>query len=87
MTVLCNISADIALGVKYQQQKERDMNEQDELLTVAEVAKMLRVDGTTVRRWISSGVLEAVRLPHRAKRQAYRIKRYTIDKLLQPAAA
>lgn len=54
----------------------------DELLTVREVAKKLRVDDTTVRRWIKSGALEAVTLPHRAKRQAYRIRRSTMDKLL-----
>jgi excisionase family DNA binding protein len=52
------------------------------LLTVAEVAKSLRVDDTTVRRWIKSGVLEAVSLPHRNKRQAYRVKQDTLDALL-----
>jgi excisionase family DNA binding protein len=52
------------------------------LLTVREVAKHLRVDDTTVRRWVKSGVLEAVALPHANKRQAYRIKRETLDKVL-----
>lgn len=55
----------------------------DELLTVREVAKRLRVDDTTVRRWIKSGALEAITLPHKGKRQAYRVKRSTMDKLLQ----
>ena len=55
----------------------------DELLTVHEVAKRLRVDDTTVRRWIKSGALEAITLPHRGKRQAYRVKRSTMDKLMQ----
>lgn len=54
----------------------------DELLTVREVARRLRVDDTTVRRWIKSGALEAITLPHRGKRQAYRIKRSTLDTLL-----
>jgi excisionase family DNA binding protein len=54
----------------------------EELLTVREVARRLRVDDTTVRRWIKSGALEAITLPHRGKRQAYRIKRSTLDKLL-----
>ncbi|GCE46900.1 excisionase family DNA binding protein [Thermosporothrix hazakensis] len=54
----------------------------DELLTVREVARRLRVDDTTVRRWIKSGALEAITLPHRGKRQAYRIKKSTLDKLL-----
>ena len=58
-------------------------NEMDELMTVREVAKRLRVDDTTVRRWIKSGSLEAVTLPHRGRRQAYRVKKSTMDKLLK----
>lgn len=54
----------------------------DELLTVREVARRLRVDDTTVRRWIKHGTLEAVSLPHVGKRQAYRVRRSTIDLLL-----
>jgi len=56
---------------------------EDELLTVREVAHRLRVDDTTVRRWIKTGALEAITLPHRAKRQAYRIKKSTMDMLLK----
>ncbi|GCF08594.1 helix-turn-helix domain-containing protein [Dictyobacter arantiisoli] len=56
-----------------------------DLLTVHEVARRLRVDDTTVRRWIKSGALEAITLPHRGKRQAYRIKRTTLDVLLEGA--
>jgi excisionase family DNA binding protein len=55
---------------------------EEELLTVREVARRLRVDDTTVRRWIKSGALEAVTLPHRGKRQAYRVKTSTMNKLL-----
>jgi excisionase family DNA binding protein len=55
----------------------------DELLTVREVARRLRVDDTTVRRWIKSGSLEAITLPHRAKRQAYRVKQSTLNNLLK----
>lgn len=55
----------------------------DELLTVHEVAKRLRVDDTTVRRWIKSGALGAITLPHRGRRSAYRVKRSTMDKLMQ----
>jgi excisionase family DNA binding protein len=54
----------------------------EELLTVREVARRLRVDDTTVRRWIKSGSLEAITLPHRGKRSAYRVKKSTMDKLL-----
>lgn len=53
-----------------------------ELLTVAEVARILRVDDTTVRRWVKQGILEAVVLPHASERQAYRVRRSTLDKLL-----
>jgi excisionase family DNA binding protein len=59
----------------------------DELLTVSEVAEILRVDSTTVRRWVKQGALEAVVLPHRNTRQAYRVKRSTLDKLLTGNAA
>jgi excisionase family DNA binding protein len=53
-----------------------------DLLTVHEVAKQLRVDDTTVRRWIKNGILEAIPLPHRGERQAYRVRKSTLDKLL-----
>ena len=57
-----------------------------ELLTVREVAKQLRVDDTTVRRWIKNGVLEAVCLPHVGKRQAYRVRGETLNTLLSSTA-
>lgn len=57
-----------------------------DLLTVSEVAKILRVDDTTVRRWVKQGALEAVVLPHLNTRQAYRIKRETLDRVLGEAA-
>jgi excisionase family DNA binding protein len=53
-----------------------------DLLTVSEVAKILRVDTTTVRRWVKQGALEAVILPHANVRQAYRIKRETLKNVL-----
>ncbi len=59
-----------------------------ELLTVREIAAYLRVDDTTVRRWIKAGSLEAITLPHRGKRQAYRIRRTALDAIMlgeQPA--
>jgi len=60
-------------------EKEKEMKE---LLTVREVARKLRVDGTTVRRWIKQGSLEAIVLPHTNERQAYRVKSETMDTLL-----
>ncbi|MDQ6659724.1 MAG: helix-turn-helix domain-containing protein [Chloroflexota bacterium] len=54
----------------------------EELLTVSEVAQRLRVDETTVRRWVKMGVLEAIALPHKGKRQAYRIRQSTLEKIV-----
>ncbi len=59
----------------------------EDLLTVQEVAERLRVDDTTVRRWIKNGVLEAITLPHRGERQAYRIRKSTLDNLLAPPSS
>jgi excisionase family DNA binding protein len=75
------------LNVTLVQDQKEDNVEQDEadLLTVREVAKQLRVDDTTVRRWIKNGILEAITLPHRGARQAYRIRRSTLDALLEPS--
>ncbi len=61
------------------------VQDETDLLTVREVAKQLRVDDTTVRRWIKTGILEAITLPHRGTRQAYRIRRSTLKALLEPS--
>ncbi|MBO0789790.1 MAG: helix-turn-helix domain-containing protein [Ktedonobacteraceae bacterium] len=53
-----------------------------ELLTISEVAHQLRVEYATVRRWINQGKLEAVRLDEEGERQGYRIKRETLDRVL-----
>jgi excisionase family DNA binding protein len=60
--------------------------EEEKLLTVREVARRLRVDDTTVRRWIKNGALEAITLPHRGRRQAYRIKQSTLNSLMSTPA-
>lgn len=57
-------------------------NDPDALLTIPEVARILRVDNTTVRRWVKAGVLEAVELPNMGKWHGYRIRRRTIDKMI-----
>jgi excisionase family DNA binding protein len=55
-----------------------------ELLTVGEVARILRVDNTTVRRWVKQGSLEAVELPCKeGGRQGYRIKQETVDTMMK----
>ncbi len=53
----------------------------EELLTVREVAARLRVDDTTVRRWIKEGVLQAITLPSPGKRKKYRIKQETLNSI------
>ncbi len=53
-----------------------------ELLTLPEVARILRVDASTVRRWAKVGALEVVILPHVGKRQTFRISRETVNKIL-----
>jgi excisionase family DNA binding protein len=58
-----------------------------DLLTVREVARHLRVDDTTVRRWIKCGALEAITLPHRGKRRGYRVRRMTLDELFNTGSA
>jgi excisionase family DNA binding protein len=60
-----------------------------DLLTVGEVARRLRVDDTTVRRWIKTGAMEAVLLPHLGKRRGYRVRRTTLETLLatKPSSA
>jgi excisionase family DNA binding protein len=54
----------------------------NELLTIAEFAQIVRVDESTARRWIKAGTLKAVILPHRNERQVYRIKRSVLNGLL-----
>jgi excisionase family DNA binding protein len=76
--------ARLATSASTQQDQMNTANssEQDDLLTVSEVARRLRVDTTTVRRWVTIGSLEAVILPHRGKRLIYRIRQSTLDDIL-----
>jgi len=86
---LCKIAASNTGCVQQTQLAEKGSlmktyEQQEELLTVREVAQQLRVDDTTVRRWVKNGAIEAITLPHANKRQAYRIKQSTLDKILEP---
>ena len=54
----------------------------EELLSVNEVASILRVNPTSVRRWIKFGALDAISLPGSGEKQVYRIKRETLEKML-----
>jgi excisionase family DNA binding protein len=49
-----------------------------DLLTTAEVAKLLRVAQSTVQRWVQLGQLSAIRLPS----GGLRIRRRDVEKLL-----
>jgi excisionase family DNA binding protein len=57
------------------------INGDRQLLTVSEVARRLRVDSTTVRRWIKEGALDAILLPGKQNKK-YRIDQETLDGLL-----
>lgn len=59
-------------------------NQPPELLRIRDVAKIFRVDETSVLRWIKNGSLEAITLPTRpgGTRQVYRIKRSTVEAIL-----
>jgi excisionase family DNA binding protein len=70
-----------ALSAKERMLMDRHLDV-EELLTISEVAQLLRVDATTVRRWVKEGLLEGVRLPRASQRQSYRIKRSTLERLL-----
>jgi excisionase family DNA binding protein len=76
------LKIDCGLNIQLDQKEGPVVYDEAELLTVREVARQLRVDDTTVRRWIKNGVLEAITLPHRGARQAYRIRRSTLEALL-----
>lgn len=59
-------------------------SDNDPFLTVREVARRLRVDDTTVRRWIKQGILPAITLPQKqgGSRQSYRVPASTLQKYL-----
>jgi excisionase family DNA binding protein len=80
----CQLSKGLSVMIAQDQKEARVAHDEADLLTVREVAQQLRVDDTTVRRWIKNGVLEAITLPHRGSRQAYRIRRSTLNALLTP---
>jgi excisionase family DNA binding protein len=58
----------------------------EDLLTVQEVAKRLRVDASTVRRWIRKGTLRAVALPASGPYQAYRVETSALREMLGQSA-
>ncbi len=61
-------------------------NEESTLFTVHEVAQRLRVDDTTVRRWITNDILPVITLPHVNKRQSYRIRQSELEHVLTSTA-
>lgn len=52
-----------------------------ELLTIAETAALLKVDRSTIRRWIDQGTLPAYRVGQRA----VRVRRDDLTKVMTPA--
>lgn len=62
--------------------KQHNQGPASPLLTPREVADLLRVETTTVRRWIKIGALASVALPCTGRQHAYRVQRSTIDAIL-----
>jgi len=75
-----------SIGTQQREEEKNSPGSPGDLLTVGEVAHHLRVDDTTVRRWIKSGALEAITLPHRGKRQGYRVRKHTLEDLLNSSS-
>ena len=61
------------------------MENENDLLTVSEVAKLCRVDVTTVRRWIDNNLLPAISLPRTGKYQNRRVRKSDIKQLMNAA--
>lgn len=59
----------------------QDLQQTTELLTVREVAHILRVHDSTVRRWIKDKNLSAIPLPSRL-RSTKRVRKADIDALI-----
>jgi len=57
---------------------QRPPNTTDEFLTVAEVAKLLKLNPQTVRNWIDQGTLAAVRVGRRV-----RVTRADLERVIQ----
>jgi len=58
---------------------------EQEYYTPHEIAKRLRVDDTTVRRWIRTGILEAETI-RQGKRNRHRIKKTAIAAIETPSS-
>lgn len=54
----------------------------ENLLTVQEVADKLRVNASTVRRWIKAGTLRGVPLPACGPNQSYRVEISALREML-----
>lgn len=53
----------------------------EDLYTVKQVAQILKVDDTTVRRWIKRGELDAITLPSSGPRRNYRVRKSSLEQL------
>lgn len=57
---------------------------EQEYFTTSEIAKRLRVDDSTVRRWIRTGALEAVTILE-GRRNRHRIRKAAIEAIETPS--
>jgi excisionase family DNA binding protein len=56
------------------------MDDEEQLLTVAQVARRLGLNEETIRRWIKAGKLRAIRFG--SNRAGYRIKRSDVNAIM-----
>jgi len=64
-----NNNDNLSNPVTKRQIKEVDLNNLPDLLTVSEVAKLLRVSPLTIKRWGKRGKLPAIRINSRGDRR------------------
>jgi excisionase family DNA binding protein len=60
-----------------------------EYLTPRDIADILKVDISTVRRWIKKGALPSIELPNVYQRlhRSYRVPRKALQELIEPVIA
>ncbi len=63
--------------------KEERLNNEIELYTITETAKMLRVHPATVRNWIKQGKVKPIELLTQGKTKKYRIERKELDRIIK----
>lgn len=64
---------------RYNEPQDQDV---EALYTITEVARRVRVDPSTVRRYIRRGLVRSIPLPHTGNRITHRIPQSSLDAML-----